>query len=203
MKFLKKVQAKGDGVKYSYHSTQIDLYDCCSEKDFGYSRTQDLVPKESVYREYEQIEHKMIPVLVDDPREEYGYESNPHITCLYGLTNENDYFKLRKKLKDFGPIEFEIGEIASFRNDDTPYDVIILTIKSPKLLKLHESMKNTFKNEYKYPTYKPHMTLAYVKKGECRDIEGKCKWSGTKYSANKILWSHIDKYYLDIPLKEK
>lgn len=204
MFFIRKIiRAKGEDTTYKFHSTQINLYDCCSEKDGGFNRAQLLIKDPQVYREHPQIKDSRFGFLKDDPKEEYGYESKPHITVLYGLENEDDYFKIRKSLASFGEVPFTIGNIGSFRHDTNPYDVIILEIESTKLKQLHTQLREKYKNQYKYPEYKPHMTLAYVKKGECKDIEGPCAWTGTKYKAPKMIWSHTDGYYLDIPFTGK
>lgn len=202
--FLKKIAAKGEGVTYDSHSTQINLRDCCSEKDYSFEYIQRLIPKEAVYREFPQVEKAGILGIMgleDDPREQYGYETNPHITVVMGVTKEEDYFKLRNWLSKVGKLTFKIGNISSFRRDEKPYDVIKIEIESPKLNKIHEILKKHFENTDKFPEYKPHITLAYVKKGACKDIEGKCNWTGTEYTADKIIFNHKDKYGLELPLK--
>jgi len=191
--------AKGKDVSYKSHSTQINLFDC-SEDGFNiFYLLQQQIPSEKVYREYEQVSDPS-KGMIDHPKEEYGYEPIPHITLLYGLKDDADYFSIRKGLKDFGPIEFEMGEVSSFRRDETPYDVMIVKIISKPLEAIHQVIKETFDNNYKFPEYKPHMTLAYVKKGECKDLEGKNFWTGTKYVCPKIQFSHKDKYFMEIPL---
>jgi len=195
------IRAKGEDVSYNKHSTQINLYDCCSEKDFNFHWTQKLIKDEDVYREYPKVKGKLFrEFLKDDPKEEYGFERNPHITVLYGIQDEADYFDMRKKLKNFGPIDFKISDISSFRDVENPYDVIILKIESEKLHKVHEFLKETYENDWSYPKYNPHMTLAYVKKGKCLDIEGPCDWTGKSYKCPLITFSHKDKYFLPIPL---
>ena len=193
--------SKGSDVSYKYHSTQINLYDCCSEKDFNFFYLQKKVPNSMVYREYPQVAQGPFEMMQDDPREEYGYEHTPHITVLYGLKNDEDYFKIRDNLSKIDPFEFKIGNIASFRGDKNEYDVLIVEIVSPGLSKIHEDLKKKYDNDYKYPEYKPHMTLAYVKKGACKEIEGKSLWTGQGYTCPKIQFSHKDKYFLEIPLK--
>lgn len=200
---LKEKTAKGADVVYDLHSTQINLYDCASEKDFNFILLQKEIPECCIYREYPQIEKEIFLSIFqkDDPREEYGLENVPHISVLYGIKKEDDYFDMRDKLKNFGKIEFEIGKIKSFRNVDKPYDVIVLEIISPKLNELHNFLKEKYDNAFSFPTYTPHMTIAYVQKDKLKEIEGDCAWTGAKYSCNIVRFSHINGYFLDIPLE--
>ena len=191
--------SKGKDVTYKSHSTQINLSDC-SEDGFNiFYLLQQEIPDEKIYREHNQISDPLAGSS-DHPKEQYGYESIPHITLLYGIENAEDYFILRKALKNFGPIEFEIGEVSSFRRDETPYDVLITKIISKPLEEIHKAIKENLDNNYKFSKYQPHMTLAYVKKGECKDLEGRNFWTGTKYVCSRIQFSHIDKFFLEIPL---
>ncbi|KKL17628.1 hypothetical protein LCGC14_2483660, partial [marine sediment metagenome] len=52
---------------------------------------------------------------------------------------------------------------------DPNYDVAIVRCKSEELTKIHDELKDTLENEDTYPTYKPHITIAYLKKGERLD----------------------------------
>jgi len=198
-------EAKGKDVQYKKHSTQINLYDCCSEKDFNFLFLQRNIKEDAIYREFPQIEEEaMLGIgfnLVDNPKEEYGYESVPHISVLYGISDENSYFLLRDKLKDFSPFTFKIGNVSSFRRDDKEFDVLMIQIDSPKLVELHNFIKENCKNTYSFPEYKPHMTLAYVKKGKCKELEGPCAWTGSEYTCGFFKFSHKDGYYLDVPLR--
>lgn len=195
-------KAKGESIIYKYHSTQINLYDCASEKDFNFILLQKQITEDSLYREYPQVEEEFFlgAFKKDDPREEYGLENVPHVSVLYGLKEEQDYFKIRDKLKNFGAFEFEIGKIKRFGNENKPYDVLVIEIVSPRLSEIHKFIRENYKNDYSFPEYIPHMTLAYVKKGELKEIEGDSSWTGTKYKCDLLRFSHINKYFLDIPL---
>lgn len=126
----------------------------------------------------------------------YGKENEPHITVLYGIKNNSDYFKIQQMLKSFGPIKIKIGEISKFEADD--YDVIKMSIESKKLHILHNLLKNKIDNDFSYPDYNPHMTLAYVRKGSCDGLLGPCEWTGYEYEFNNMQFSHKDGYKLHI-----
>lgn len=194
------IVAKGDKVAYDYHSVQANLEKCTHEKDASYWQTQRLIPQDAVYRELPQVTNQL-GGMQDDPDEEYGLEKVPHVTLLYGLVNENDFFPIRRALADVDAPAFRIGKVGSFRNADKPYDVILLEIDSPSFHEINKFLRN-FKNENTYPEYKPHMTLGYVKKGACADIDGKAvEWTGQTYRLPEAEWSHKDKFKLPLPFR--
>ena len=194
--------AKGKDVEYSKHSTQINLEDCSSEKDYNFITLLKKIPRDVIYRELPQIQSSL-GIQIDDPKEEYGIETTAHVTVLYGILKEEDYFDLRKKLSEIRPFEITIGDISSFRTPDKKYDVLKLTILSDKLNDLHNFIKKSYANDYSFPEYNAHMTLSYIKKNTCQDLEGPCFWTGTKYKVTRIRFSHKDGYYLDLPLGPK
>lgn len=196
------IVAKGEGCTYDYHSVQANLEKCAHEKDGGYWRTQRLIPYDDVYRELPRVMSRdHYAILQDDPNEEYGLEKSPHVTLLYGLVNENDFFPVRRNFANMDAPTFKIGKISSFRNPDKPYDVILLEIDSPTFHEINKYLR-TLKNENTYPEYKPHMTLGYVKKGACADLDGKSvDWTGQEYRLPEAEWSHKDKFKLPLPFK--
>jgi len=121
-----------------------------------------------------------------------------YITVLYGLKKEVDFFKTVKILKDFGLIKIKIDKIDKFEADD--YDVLVYKIISPKLEELHTFLKETFANDFSYPIYSPHLTLAYIQKGKGDFLLGDTKWSGEEYIFNTIYWSHTNGFELPITL---
>ena len=169
---------------YDNHSTQFDLSDVMSEKDFSFIRLQMNISNELLY--------------IKDSS--FGKESDPHITILYGLTKECDYFKLRAFCKDFGTIQIKIGDISKFESDE--YDVIKLSVESKELHDLHNYIKTNFDNVFSFPDYTPHITLAYVQKGSCDHMLGPCEWTGTEYLFNEFKFSHNEGYKLIVPLYE-
>lgn len=95
--------------------------------------------------------------------ERYGVETEPHITILYGLhenVNDSDVEKIVKSV-DGDDIVIDITGIDIFQNDE--FDVVKMTVKSEYLTKLHYELCK-LPNSDKYPTYNPHITIAYVNK---------------------------------------
>jgi len=196
------IVAKGDNVQYKNHSTQINLEDIASEKDFLFYNLQSLISDKDVYRELPQVPSLISDgVLMDDPQEEYGKESRPHITILYGLKNENDYFAIRKLLAETKPFVIKLGKISSFRNNgEQPYDVLKIEILSPELEEIHYKLRDTFENNNQFPEYKPHMTISYINPDSCKNLEGGHAWLGTEFIVNTAHFSHCGGFKLPLPL---
>jgi len=97
---------------------------------------------------------------------ENGRETNPHITVLYGI-HENNPSKL-DLTPVFLPKEVEWEGLDKFARKDNPYDVLIIKIKkTPEMQKLFDYINEVYPdNDNSFPDYTPHTTIAYVKKGE-------------------------------------
>ncbi len=115
--------------------------------------------------------------LIDDKdiykEEGYGLETDPHITILYGL--HDDEFKLDELKKILPPIEKVFAfkkNISIFENEN--FDVLKFDIESSILHELNSAICEKFPYTSTFD-YHPHMTIAYVKKG-----------TGKKYISNNI-----------------
>lgn len=96
-------------------------------------------------------------------------ETEQHVTVKYGLTVDQVPDELRQITEAFKPFPVYIGKVSLFRNPE--FDVVKLDVESPWLRKLNAEI-SAFPNEDKHPEYHPHLTIAYVKKGSCDDLEG-------------------------------
>lgn len=130
--------------------------------------------------------------------ENYGISKNPHLTLLYGLkpniTKEQIEEVLTKTI-DNDKIIIEIENIDTFENDS--FDVVKFNIKkTEQLQKLFDSLSE-LPNENTFPDYKPHMTIAYVKKGLGEKYK---KTYSHKVSSNEICYSMAngEKIYFEI-----
>lgn len=121
--------------------------------------------------------------------EGYGLEKEPHITVLYGI-HEQDSKRVKDRL-GLNPIEYEITGLSLFKNDD--YDVLKCSVKSDDLKKLNKHCcdKLDFTNDY--PTYTPHMTVAYLKPGMgSKYTKSTSKLFNKTHTSNKFLFSNKD-----------
>lgn len=195
-------------ISYKKHSVQINLQDQISEKDYFFGRLQDLIPDEAIYREYPQRRRtsgniwELTPdMLFDDPKEEYGRENEPHITCLYGLTDESDMFKIKRYLTAVDPFEIELDDISLF-SSDPKYDVVKVEILSPELHEVNAWIVENCKNSQKFPEYHPHMTIAYVRKDAYTPDRNPCK--GKRIGVRSMVFSSAgNEGTSEMPLKSR
>jgi 2'-5' RNA ligase len=95
---------------------------------------------------------------------ELGYGSGDcpiHATILSGLETNS-----AEKIFDSVPlksIRYKITELDCFSNDKN--DVLKFTVESDDLKKLNKIISNKYKNTQNFPSYKPHITVAYLKVG--------------------------------------
>lgn len=140
--------------------------------------------------------------IYEDPtgEEEYGYETEAHVTVLWGI--HFDTVSIDNIVKTFyninHPYLLEIKEISIFENDK--YDVVKFdVIPDKRLLHLRDYCINTFENTQTFEGYHPHMTIAYVKKGKGSKYLKKFNES-LNINFNKIVYSNPDykKIYYNI-----
>jgi 2'-5' RNA ligase len=139
------------------------------EDDFKYANTQiDLPGMKS------KIEAWRKENLEDDWMQRDDMESaDGHVTVFYGLT-ETDSDKLKKSIrdaiKDFDKsIKVKIGALDMFDNEGQ--DVLIATIESDDLNELNALLAE-LPNKNEHDEYVPHMTIAYLKKGQAKQFKG-------------------------------
>jgi len=99
----------------------------------------------------------------------FGRENEIHATVLYGLKEHN----ADEILGLVNPVNIKFGNLSRFSDDQKPYDVIIIEVESEDLHKLHKNVSDKFEHITTYKDYKPHITLAYVTKEACKELDGK------------------------------
>lgn len=92
-----------------------------------------------------------------------GLEDEPHVTILYGLHNGIKHDDLLTKIRSFPNISIDLQTISLFENDK--FDVVKFDIDNNALNQLN-AIVSEYEHTTDYPEYHPHMTVAYVKKGE-------------------------------------
>lgn len=115
-----------------------------------------------------------------------GRETDSHITVLYGLGTKNRE-AVKSVLSAEKPVTATLGKVGCFVNNDD-FDVVIVKVDSPDLAKLHQKIEDELHVELTHNEYKPHATIAYVKKGNARKHAGDDIFAGEKVTFNKVVF---------------
>jgi len=156
-----------------------------------YSNTQVNLPEESA-KPIKDLAQK-IPeeeLYTEPDNNDYGREDAPHITVRYGLetTNPKD---IEPAFKDLGPVKVKFGKVSIFETDN--YDVVKVDIESPDLEKANKKVGETVDLPGEtFKDYKPHATIAYVKKGEGKKYIGDKSLEGQETVIDSIFLSSKD-----------
>lgn len=121
---------------------------------------------------------------------EFGLEDEPHITCQYGFHGDVSIEEITDFVDSLDmPIHAELNDISRFQNEE--YDVIKVDVNSDDLQKLSDRIREHFNGrlEVTFPNYHPHVTLAYVKKGELPHLDGDTMFYGKNYVFDKFIYS--------------
>lgn len=167
---------------HSYSSTQFNLPDDIGDEIIEWCQSN--ISDSSLY---------------EDPEDStFGREYEPHVTVLYGLhANKPDEIKnLLNKTKSF-PIT--LGKISLFTTSDK-FDVIKIEVKGEKLHELNKLISK-LPHTNKFPEYKPHITLAYIKKGKCKNLINNQHFEGKTIKCDNIAFSDKDRKKTTIQLK--
>ena len=114
---------------------------------------------------------KLLPshMLYEKPGDNgYGVEQEPHCTLKYGFTPDLKLQDLASILKGIKPFDINVIGLSKFENPE--FDVVKFDIKPTQQLTKLRNICDEYPNEDKYPDYKPHMTVGYVKKNTFSQI---------------------------------
>ena len=96
--------------------------------------------------------------------ENFGIQKRPHLTILYGLHDDVTPDMVKSVFDQFdGDINIEVNGVDIFENEK--FDVVKFNVKPDGALQELNNKLSEFPNSNEYPDYKPHITIAYVKKG--------------------------------------
>jgi 2'-5' RNA ligase len=135
-----------------------------------------------------------------------GIEHMPHVTCRYGFKSGFKADRLTKPLKDFGPVRFTLRKTDRFEGVfGKKADAIIVKVDSPDLVRLNKLIEDTFESSLDNSVkrqYKPHLTLAYVKPGAKKGLDGHAIFFGDTYVLSKLMFKSAgSKTYTEVSLE--
>jgi 2'-5' RNA ligase len=102
-------------------------------------------------------------------------------------------------LQEFGPFRVRLGLVTAFR-DSKEYDVLKIDVEAPELHKIHYLLADNLKNEHSFPTYAPHMTLCYLKKGNADKYMGDNSFQDASFLVTDIKFCLKDSSKLSLRL---
>jgi hypothetical protein len=130
--------------------------------------------------------------------ERYGLEDEPHCTILYGIhkdVRDENVMNIFSKVS-LEDLDIKVMGIDCFNNPE--YDVLKMSVKSEKLNNLHD-MASKLPHTSTYPDYKPHITIAYLKKGMGEKYTN-LKYTTTIKDLDKLVYSKPDGSKIDVPI---
>lgn len=129
--------------------------------------------------------------------EEGGREQDAHVTVKYGLHTDSSLL-VQHMLKGYGSVSLTLGVLDIFEAED--YDVLFARVQSPELEELNKFISNNFEVTDTHPEYKPHATIAYLKKGLGAKYVGRSDVVGKTTTTDKLIFSSSDDVKTEIAL---
>jgi len=171
--YKKLVKIEASGEEHEWGCLMVDFPDDLAEQAVAWSAAN--VPDDALYL---------------DPKDPTGYgrETHIHTTVAYGLDPKMDRQKIADVVAGIDkPVKVRLGTISKFEPAD--YDVIKVEVESQDLHALHEQVKALGVPGETYPDYKPHLTLAYVKKGMGDHLLGLSPFEGQEFELTSFDYS--------------
>lgn len=166
------VKARLNGT-YKSCSTQVNLPQDLAEAVMKYGRKR--IEEKDVYQ---------------DDKGTCGLEDDIHVTVLYGLT-EDDPRAVGRLLGRMARFDVRLGLVSAFM-DNPDYDVVKIDVEAPELLLMHYLLKGHLPNTCKFPTYAPHCTVGYVKKGKAARLLGDQPFRGLTFDVSQVMFCGLN-----------
>lgn len=163
------------------------------ETDYKFSSTQVNLPPD-IATKIKAFGNRIPDAdLADD-----GREDNPHITVKFGLHGA-DPKPTQEALAGEKPVKVTFGKVSLFTTNDD-FDVIKVDIVSDDLHRLNKKVSESQPVTDTHPGYKPHATIAYVKKGKGARFVGNTFLEGQTVVISSVTFSGRDGKKVEIPL---
>lgn len=124
--------------------------------------------------------------IPDDVLAEDGRESDPHMTILYGFQGIKPD-QVVSFVEDAPTFFVRLGKVGKFEGED--HDVIKIDAESEGAREMNSRLAEHFRVTQTHPEYKPHITLAYVKKGSCDHLIGSEVFDGQEIHVRSLTYS--------------
>ena len=121
-----------------------------------------------------------------------GYENDAHVTVAHGFTPDVKPQEVSEVITKVAPegVNIRLGAITFF-DTDPEHDVLKVEVESEEMETLHYALRKAFgkRLDVSFPIYHGHLTLAYVKKGKCRDLLNNASFAGWAFKCDKFVYS--------------
>jgi len=141
-------------------------------------------------------------VYVDPDAESADYTgliTYPHVTLLYGILENTPPEVVQKMLPDIRFSTVLLSPAILFEPDD--YDVLVFEAHSPALEKAHKTLAEALPYYTSYTDYKPHCTVAYLKKGTGRKYVQMLEDVQLTAQPTEVRYSMLDDTTVDLPVQ--
>lgn len=133
-----------------------------------------------------RIEDSSLYYNQDDPSDS-GREYQSHVTVLYGLHTANPLdIAAIIEAQRIAPFGVTLGRVALFSKPAC--DVVKIDVSGDGLLALNAAL-SALPNSNQYPTYQPHLTIAYVKPGIGLVFEDAANFEGLTFKVDRVRFS--------------
>lgn len=119
------------------------------------------------------------------------FETCPHITLLYGIKKSVPVTAIRAIIENKSPFSVQFGAVGIFSNPD--FDVLYVSVLPNKSLSAFYDALQVLPNENTHPNYRPHITLAYMKKGAAKKYLNIFNpLQGKTFNVKQVVISRVD-----------
>lgn len=139
--------------------------------------------------------------ILEKNLDEQGIDFQPHVTVCYGFQPGFDAEALRPLMKEYAYVSAKLGKVSRFETEK--YDVLKLDIVSADLRAWNRTIRERFHITTSYPDYKPHLTLAYVRPGTCKHLDGNSDWTNAILTTDRLEWSPAEGAKKNLYLRTK
>lgn len=161
----------GKRGQYDYSSVQVNLPKLLAKQIIEWGN--EYIADEDLYAPGKDSTH--------------GREDEMHVTILYGIHTELPD-RVKELVSNQPPFQVKLDKISLFTSNEA-FDVVKVGASSLSLVYLNHLLKNSIANTQNYPSYKPHVTIAYVKKGVCKEIPDKDAFDMITWTVETIVFS--------------
>lgn len=130
-----------------------------------------------------------------------GRVQDPHLTIKHGLF-ENQKEATRDLVRGFGEFEIMLGDVTRFTSNED-FDVLKIDVWGHKLAALNELLCSRIPHVDFHRRYRPHVTVAFVRKGTAVELSGVDDFRGRRLTVRIVEYRAADGQTLNIRLNDQ